>query len=64
MESLFVLVPVSILLMCVAAAGFIWAVGGKQFDELDARALDILDIPDDHSANPVHESNLKPKRRD
>jgi cbb3-type cytochrome oxidase maturation protein len=40
---LLLLIPLSLLLMGVAAAMFIWAVDNDQFEELDRHAFDILD---------------------
>lgn len=42
MNILLVLVPISILLMGLAIAAFVWAVKRGQFDDLDTPALDIL----------------------
>lgn len=50
MNSLLILVPVSIVLLGVAIAVFIWAVNGHQFDDLDTPAVRIL--LDDDAAPP------------
>jgi cbb3-type cytochrome oxidase maturation protein len=42
MGIVFVLIPLSLLLVAVAGWAFFWAVGSGQFDDLDAAALDIL----------------------
>ena len=42
MEILFVLVPVSLLLMGIAVGAFIWAANHGQFDDLERRGHDIL----------------------
>jgi cbb3-type cytochrome oxidase maturation protein len=42
MNSLLILIPVSVVLLVVAILAFWWAVRGGQFDDLDAPALDIL----------------------
>ena len=42
MNSLLLLVPISLVLLGVAIAAFAWAVRGGQFDDLDTPALDIL----------------------
>jgi cbb3-type cytochrome oxidase maturation protein len=39
MTMLFILVPVTLLLVGVAAWAFFWAADGGQFDDLDAPAL-------------------------
>ena len=43
MEILLVLIPVSIVLIGVAATMFLWAVNHDQFEDLDQHALDIFD---------------------
>ena len=43
MEILALLIPLSIILMGIAAAVFVWAVNHKQFDQLDRHAFDVLD---------------------
>jgi len=42
MTILFVLVPLSLLLLAVALAAFFWAVRAGQFDDLDTPAVRIL----------------------
>ena len=46
MIILLLLVPLSLMLLVVAIAAFVWAVKRGQFDDLDAPALDIL-VDDD-----------------
>ncbi len=48
MNIIYVLIPLSILLMVLAIGAFFWAVRNDQFDDLDTPALDILDDDDDH----------------
>lgn len=43
MEILLVLIPVSIILMGIAAALFLWAVNNKQFEQLDKHGFDIFE---------------------
>jgi len=43
MEMLVVLIPVSIVLIAIAGAVFLWAVNNNQFEELDKHGLDILE---------------------
>jgi len=50
MNIIYVLIPLSILLMIIAIAAFFWAVKNDQFDDLDTPALDILD--DDEDTHP------------
>ena len=42
MGIVFVLIPLSLILVGVAAWAFFWAVGAGQFDELDGPAWEIL----------------------
>ncbi len=42
MNVLFILIPVSLLLLLVAIGFFAWAVRSEQFDDLDVAALDVL----------------------
>ena len=52
MSILLLLIPLSLMLVGVAAWAFAWAVRRGQFDDLDTPALDILG--DDHrEADPV-----------
>jgi len=43
MSIIYVLIPLSIVLMLFAIGFFFWAVKNNQFDDLDSPALDILD---------------------
>ena len=43
MEILALLIPLSIILMGIAAAVFVWAVNHDQFDQLDRHAFDVLE---------------------
>jgi len=47
MNIIYVLIPLSILLMLLAIGAFFWAVRNDQFDDLDTPALDILDEDDE-----------------
>lgn len=42
MNILLLLIPLSLVLLGVAIAAFVWAVRRGQFDDLDAAAIDIL----------------------
>lgn len=42
MTILFLLVPLSLMLLAAAIYAFWWAVSRDQFDDLDTPALDIL----------------------
>jgi cbb3-type cytochrome oxidase maturation protein len=47
MEIIFVLVPISLLLISIAIGVFIWAVNNDQFEDLDRQGYDILFDEDD-----------------
>lgn len=59
MSILLALIPISLVLLGIAVAAFIWAVKRGQFDDMDTPALDILrDDPNDprtaqEEANPA-----------
>ena len=42
MNSLFVLIPLGVILLAIAVAAFIWAIGNGQYDDLDSPAWRIL----------------------
>lgn len=52
MNIIFLLIPVTLVLVGLAAWAFFWAVGSGQFDELDTAALDILRDDDKPSQTP------------
>jgi len=54
MEILVVLIPVSMVLIGVAALMFLWAVDNDQFDELDLHGFDIFQA--DPLDNPIDDS--------
>ena len=58
MNSLLVLVPISLVLLGIAIAAFVWAVKRGQFDDLDTPAIDIL--VEDGTPPPLPD----PERRD
>ncbi|WP_428772477.1 cbb3-type cytochrome oxidase assembly protein CcoS [Vibrio sp.] len=42
MESLYILIPIAIVLVCVAVAIFLWAVKNEQFEDLERQGHSIL----------------------
>jgi cbb3-type cytochrome oxidase maturation protein len=58
MNIIYVLIPLSVILMVLAIVFFFWAVKNNQFDDLDTPALDILDdddpAPGNEHAPPRH----------
>jgi cbb3-type cytochrome oxidase maturation protein len=43
MEILVVLIPVSVILIGIAAVIFLWAVNNDQFEQLDKHGFDIFE---------------------
>jgi len=56
MSSIYLLIPLSLLLLGVGAWAFFWAVNNDQFENLDELAKSILD---DEAVNP---SSADPER--
>lgn len=52
MNSLLILVPVSVVLLGIAIGAFWWAVRQGQFDDLDTPTLDILRDSDRSAPRP------------
>ena len=46
MEIIYLLIPLSIVLLAVAVWGFFWAVKNGQFDDLDSPGSQIFDDDD------------------
>ena len=42
MESLYILIPIVIGLVCIAVGVFIWAVKSEQFEDLERQGMNIL----------------------
>ncbi|WP_120510819.1 cbb3-type cytochrome oxidase assembly protein CcoS [Photobacterium salinisoli] len=42
MASLYLLIPIAIIFVCIAVAIFIWAVKSEQFEDLERQGYDIL----------------------
>ncbi|MFV0574720.1 MAG: cbb3-type cytochrome oxidase assembly protein CcoS [Vibrio sp.] len=59
MESLYLLIPIAIIFVCIAVAVFIWAVKTDQFDDLDRQGHDILFEDND---KPAAKPNLKKEK--
>ena len=47
MEVLIWLIPISVVLLSIAGAAFVWAVNNRQFDDLDQHGLDVIDNPNE-----------------
>jgi cbb3-type cytochrome oxidase maturation protein len=52
MNILFILIPISLLLLGAAVWAFLWAVNHDQFDDLDGPAHSILFDDDEVSPKP------------
>jgi cbb3-type cytochrome oxidase maturation protein len=52
MSSLYLLIPLALVLLGVAVWAFFWAVRGNQFDDLESPAVQIL-LDDDRAPPPV-----------
>lgn len=58
MNSLLLLIPISLVLLGIAVAVFVWAVRKGQFDDLDTPPLDILrEDPAPHAPPPAPPSS-------
>ncbi len=61
MESLYILIPIAVVIVCVAVAVFLWAVKSDQFEDLERQGHNILFDEDEHltssSDNPNKEEN-------
>ncbi|MDO6543461.1 cbb3-type cytochrome oxidase assembly protein CcoS [Photobacterium sanguinicancri] len=42
MASLYILIPIAIVLVCIAVGVFLWAVKSEQFEDLERQGFDIL----------------------
>lgn len=51
MKAIYLLIPLSLLLLSLAIWFFFWAVRNDQFDDLDTPAMDILDDEERSSSN-------------
>lgn len=53
MEIIYLLIPISVVLVGAIVWGFLWAVRRGQFDDLERHGRDIL--RDDDEARPPHD---------
>ncbi len=53
MEIIYLLIPVSLVLVIVIVAGFLWAARAGQFEDLERRGSDIL--RDDDGPGSTHD---------
>lgn len=59
MESLYILIPIAIVFVCIAVAIFIWAVKSDQFDDLDRQGHSILFDDNEDKPKVNHQSDEK-----
>ncbi|CZF79389.1 cbb3-type cytochrome oxidase assembly protein CcoS [Grimontia marina] len=58
MESLYILIPIAIVLVCFAVGIFIWAVKSEQFEDLERQGMNILLDDDDSSSQSKREDGI------
>lgn len=63
MESLYILIPIAIALVCVAVGIFLWAVKNEQFDDLERHGHSIL-FEEQAPKSSVEKDKNKAKRID
>ena len=61
MESLYILIPIAIVLVCIAVGIFLWAVKSEQFEDLERPGHNILF---DEDINVHNNSDNKPSTSD
>jgi len=61
MEVLYLLIPISIIVIALAIALFTWAVKSGQYDDLEGPAHSIL-FDDDEDMIPDRHDQAKPKK--
>jgi cbb3-type cytochrome oxidase maturation protein len=64
MESIYILIPIAIVLVCVAVAIFLWAVKSEQFEDLERQGHNILFDEDTDQKAKAKQASHKPKRED
>lgn len=62
MDILYLLIPLSVLLVAVIVIAFLWAVRSGQFDDLEGPAHRIL-FDDDEHPDPAHTDNEDRRHR-
>ncbi len=53
MASLYLLIPIAIIFVCIAVAIFLWAVKSEQFEDLERQGFDILFDETESQAKPA-----------
>jgi cbb3-type cytochrome oxidase maturation protein len=62
MKMVYVLIPLALLLLGVAAWALVWAIRSGQFDDLESHAWDVVLDDDQHPAEP-HSTESGPESR-
>ena len=62
MDSLYILIPVGVILIGIAVAIFVWAVNNHQFDDLDSEAQRLLFNRDDIDPETPPPADAAPER--
>ena len=62
MSIIYLLIPLSLLLLGFALWAFFWAVRNDQFDDLDSPALDVLDDDDPADRAASRSAGDRPER--
>ena len=52
MDILYLLIPISLVLLAGIVAAFLWAVNSGQFDDLEGEGMRILMEPEEEEATP------------
>lgn len=61
MESIYILIPIAIVLVCVAVVIFLWAVKSEQFEDLERQGHNILF---DEETEATHQQRKKEKTKE
>ncbi len=59
MESLYILIPIAVLLVFLAVSLFIWAVQSEQFDDLERQGMNIILDEEDSSTKTFKENQIQ-----
>ncbi|GHA41731.1 cbb3-type cytochrome oxidase assembly protein CcoS [Photobacterium aphoticum] len=58
MSSLYLLIPIAIIFVCIAVGIFLWAVRSEQFEDLERQGYDILF--DENESQPTKAAKKAP----
>lgn len=59
MSSIYILIPIAMLFVCIAVAVFFWAIKSNQFDDLDREGINILFEEDPYRIDPQKDKNTE-----